>query len=240
MTADFMQDMQDFIQFAATGNLNKVVSHPYYRRANTQALMTAAIDAAAINNHIEVVRNLYHCGAECSIDAINGAAENGHLEMVEWIHTFLNADCTTLAMDSAAANGHLGVVVWLHENRNEGCTQQAMNKALLNNHYDVVLWLLKNRTECKVDEAIQFVQKHAENYGNDNEFLWPVSVDNALHPRAACDSKEVYAQLIQCTADCFAYRAAVSDAEARLQQARQTLENAIVARQAVFEQFLSS
>lgn len=29
---------------------------------------------------------------------------------------------STKAMDLAAANGHLEVVQWLHENRNEGCT----------------------------------------------------------------------------------------------------------------------
>jgi hypothetical protein len=30
-------------------------------------------------------------------------------------------------MDEAARNGHINVVQWLHSNRNEGCTVYAMN-----------------------------------------------------------------------------------------------------------------
>lgn len=34
--------------------------------------------------------------------------------------------CTHRAMDGAAGNGHLEVIQWLHENRNEGCTGDAI------------------------------------------------------------------------------------------------------------------
>lgn len=38
-------------------------------------------------------------------------------------------------MDGAAANGHLEVVRWLHNNRLEGCTTKAMEGAALNGHW---------------------------------------------------------------------------------------------------------
>ena len=34
--------------------------------------------------------------------------------------------CSTDAMDGAAENGSLGVVKWLHQNRDEGCTGDAI------------------------------------------------------------------------------------------------------------------
>jgi hypothetical protein len=38
-------------------------------------------------------------------------------------------------MNSAAENGHLEVVQWLHENRSEGCTEDAMDFAARNGHF---------------------------------------------------------------------------------------------------------
>ena len=44
-----------------------------------------------------------------------------------------------------AENGHLDVVKFLHENRTEGCTKYAMDYASRNGHLDVVKFLRKNR-----------------------------------------------------------------------------------------------
>ncbi|CAN0275436.1 unnamed protein product, partial [Hapterophycus canaliculatus] len=84
----------------------------------------------------------------CTEKAMDGAAANGHLEMVKWLHhnrpevcvaVFENktgqfacargvrsVGCTTDAMDGAAENGSLEVVKWLHQNREEGCTGDAL------------------------------------------------------------------------------------------------------------------
>ncbi|KAG6942496.1 hypothetical protein JG687_00019031 [Phytophthora cactorum] len=50
-------------------------------------------------------------------------------------------------MDGAAQNGHVDVVEWLHTNRNEGCTTSAMDEADKNRFWDVVDWLGQNRSE---------------------------------------------------------------------------------------------
>jgi len=54
---------------------------------------------------------------------------------------------TTAAMDGAAANGHLNVVQWLQQNRTEGCTEAAMDGAASNGFLEAVQWLHENRTE---------------------------------------------------------------------------------------------
>lgn len=48
------------------------------------------------------------------------------------------------AMDIAAENGHLECVRWIHSNRKEGCTKQALFGAALNDHESVVRWILEN------------------------------------------------------------------------------------------------
>uniref|UniRef100_A0A7S3Y0I1 Uncharacterized protein n=1 Tax=Heterosigma akashiwo TaxID=2829 RepID=A0A7S3Y0I1_HETAK len=61
----------------------------------------------------------------CTTDAMDGAAWNGHLSVVEWLHANRSEGCTTDAMDGAAWNGHLSVVEWLHANRTEGAMDWA-------------------------------------------------------------------------------------------------------------------
>jgi hypothetical protein len=41
-------------------------------------------------------------------------------------------------MDCAAENGHLDVIIWLHKNRTEGCTADAMDCAVENGHLDMI------------------------------------------------------------------------------------------------------
>ena len=48
--------------------------------------------------------------------AMNWAAENGHLPVVQWLHANRQEGCTTLAINWAAKNGHLDIVQWLKEN----------------------------------------------------------------------------------------------------------------------------
>jgi len=49
--------------------------------------------------------------------ALTNAAANGHLPVIEWLHSIRLQGCTKEAMDRAAGGGHLTVVKWLHANR---------------------------------------------------------------------------------------------------------------------------
>ncbi|KAF1795508.1 Ankyrin repeat-containing domain [Phytophthora cactorum] len=93
----------------------------------------------------------------CTTSAMNGAAGNGHLEIVKWLHRTRDEvvprtlpGTGTFApetMDIAAQIGHLPIVRWLHENRSEGCTTCALDSAASNSHLSVVLFLLEHRNE---------------------------------------------------------------------------------------------
>ncbi|TYZ68356.1 hypothetical protein PybrP1_005383, partial [[Pythium] brassicae (nom. inval.)] len=114
-----------------------------------------AMDGAAKSGHLEVVRWFQDNRSEgCTTQAMDGAAQNGHLEIVQWLHANRTEGCSTSAIDGAARNGHLAVVKWLHANRSEGCTTQAMDVAASRGHLDVMQFLHANRTEGCTTEAM--------------------------------------------------------------------------------------
>jgi hypothetical protein len=86
--------------------------------------------------------------------AIDDAAKNGRLDIVEWLH-LKGLNASTGAMDRAATDDHLKVVKFLNENRSEGCTLIAFRSAVRNNHLEVVQFLFEHRradcTEVSID-----------------------------------------------------------------------------------------
>lgn len=109
---------------------------------------TFTMDGAATNGHLHVVEWLHwHTTMGCTTNAMDGAARNGHLKIVQWLHVHRSEGCEKYAMDGAAMNGHLEIVQWLHEHRQEGCTTDAMDLAALFGHLEVVQWLHANRHE---------------------------------------------------------------------------------------------
>lgn len=62
-------------------------------------------------------------GIQCTTAAMDGAAANNHLEVVKWLHENRSEGSTTDALDRAAGNGHIEVVQWLHAHRAEVAPQ---------------------------------------------------------------------------------------------------------------------
>ncbi|KAK1943499.1 putative ankyrin repeat protein [Phytophthora citrophthora] len=116
--------------------------------STTAGCTTVAMDGAAANGHLDVVQWLHdNCSVGCTTAAMDLASLNGHLETVKWLHANRKEGCTTDAMDGAAASGHLHVVKWLHEHTSEGCTTDAMDRAAGGGHFEMLKWLHENRTE---------------------------------------------------------------------------------------------
>ncbi|ETL79086.1 hypothetical protein L917_20206 [Phytophthora nicotianae] len=108
---------------------------------------TAAMDGAAANGHLHVLRWLF--GNEnkgCTTEAMSLAARNGHFEVVQWLYKNVKIKWTSSAMDGAASGGHMDILKWLHA-RGLGCTVSAMDGAARGGHFEVVKWLNDHRSE---------------------------------------------------------------------------------------------
>lgn len=114
---------------------------------------TAAMDGAARNKHLDVVKWLHANRSEgCTTLAMDRAALNGDLQMVPWLHTHRSEGCSTKAMDAAAAAGHLKTLKWLHENTRAGCTHKAMDIAGKFGRLEVLKWLNEHtKQQCTTD-----------------------------------------------------------------------------------------
>ncbi|AVK77504.1 Ankyrin repeat domain containing protein [Pandoravirus macleodensis] len=156
---------------ASVGDLDAVRQLHESRRA---VRSFRAMDLAAANGHLAVVKFLYERCVLGTTDAIDDAALNGHADVVEFLlaHHHKPANdpslgrvvvptpaqvsygregCTSDAMSNAALNGHLDIVRMLDAN-GARCRTDAMDCAAAHGHLDVVIYLDENRTEgCTVD-----------------------------------------------------------------------------------------
>ncbi|GAB9471895.1 hypothetical protein Gpo141_00009091 [Globisporangium polare] len=77
-------------------------------------------------------------GDGCSARAMDGAAANDHLEVIRFLHENRSEGCTSDAMDGAAGGGHLEVVEFVHEHLEEGCSIRAMELAVVQRSLEIV------------------------------------------------------------------------------------------------------
>ncbi|CAM9435286.1 unnamed protein product [Ectocarpus sp. 12 AP-2014] len=134
-------------------------------------MSTDAVDRAAGNGHLEVVRWLYlHRAEGGTAGAITAAAAGGHVRVLDWLARNTPLMVTTTrrvsffrgtsvlnpsALDRAAANGHLGVLRWFQRNNaingrstgEDGFTYRLMDEAASNGHLQVCQWLRQHRSE---------------------------------------------------------------------------------------------
>ncbi len=99
------------------------------------------------------------------------AANNGYLEIVQWLHINTTEGCSSTAMDYAAERGHLEIVQWLHINTTEGsvgaraelcCTKYAMDCAARSGHLDTVKWLHINTIEGCTEGAMNWAAENGQ------------------------------------------------------------------------------
>lgn len=83
----------------------------------------------------------------CTTEAMDLAAEYGHLHVLNWLHVYRTEGCTTNAMDIAAKKGYIQVLDWLHTHRYEGCTKNALIMAIEEEHTCVVDWFIINKPD---------------------------------------------------------------------------------------------
>ena len=145
-----------------------------------------AMDMAATNGHLEVVKWLHHIYKVeatklsttklskrpqyygvidlqniCSINALNGAAKNGHFEIIKWlmsnqpinmINNYHRGNKNTSdAIDLAAENGHLEIVKFLCQNNKKQGSCYAMDMAAKNGHFEIIKILHDYHNPCSAN-----------------------------------------------------------------------------------------
>uniref|UniRef100_K3W5I9 Ankyrin repeat-containing domain n=1 Tax=Globisporangium ultimum (strain ATCC 200006 / CBS 805.95 / DAOM BR144) TaxID=431595 RepID=K3W5I9_GLOUD len=81
------------------------------------------------------------------LPAMEYATENGHLDVMRWLHSHRNEGCTRDAIDNVAENGHFHVAKWFYEHHNKGCFTRTMDDAAWRGRLDVAKWLHKYRSK---------------------------------------------------------------------------------------------
>ncbi|CEG43432.1 FOG: Ankyrin repeat [Plasmopara halstedii] len=134
------------------GGGNLVVLRFLFERENEDRQVprctSDAMDKAAMNGHLQIVQYLHEQSiGGCTVAAMDGAAKNGYLDVVKFLHAQRSEGCTVSAMDGAARSGHLEIVTFLHTNRREGCTTAAMDGAATRGYLEIVQYLHEHRSE---------------------------------------------------------------------------------------------
>lgn len=88
--------------------------------------------------------------------AIRYAAEEGHLEVLKWLHGNLREKCSGKAMKYAAGLGQLEIVKWLYVNCKNISVKSAVNRATEENQVEVVKWFYENCHQRPSVDALQF------------------------------------------------------------------------------------
>ncbi|KAL2914245.1 hypothetical protein HK105_206189 [Polyrhizophydium stewartii] len=85
-------------------------------------------------------------------DIMDAAACIGNLDLVQHMHE-RGFSCTTAAMDGAAENSHINVVRFLHDNRTEGCTRAGLARALNRSSPETLDLMLASPVSGSVKDA---------------------------------------------------------------------------------------
>ncbi|RLN96571.1 hypothetical protein BBJ28_00014362 [Nothophytophthora sp. Chile5] len=99
-----------------------------------------AMDAAASNGHLEVLQFLHDVGASLETSPERRKRKRAKERGRPKLDK-RGPTCTRAAMTNAVAEGHLEVAQWLHSNRYEGCSPSAINTAARNGHLEMVKWM---------------------------------------------------------------------------------------------------
>lgn len=101
------------------------------------------MDEAAWLHNLVALDYLKGLGRKPTVNAMDWAAEQGHMEVLEWLKKhFGHIGCSEYAMSNAAEFGRLDVLNWLKDNYGHiGPTSHAMHRALQKGRLKCMKWL---------------------------------------------------------------------------------------------------
>ncbi|EFA78202.1 hypothetical protein PPL_08852 [Heterostelium album PN500] len=162
---------------APSGNLSLL--ELLHQVGYSQRPTSQAVDRAAQAGHLEVIRFIFEkYNVNGTSQATEAAALLGHLNVVKYLTEVMRTPSTWKALDNAAFNGHFDVVRYLKENRTEGCTVYAIDTASSGGHLDVIKYLMENSTVGFTNTAINSAARE----GHLELFKYLLSFPSDLRP----------------------------------------------------------
>ncbi|KAF0692679.1 Aste57867_16264 [Aphanomyces stellatus] len=145
------------------------------------------------NGHLDAVKYIHSHDGVFPATAIDAAATNGHLDIVQWLRTNTDATCSYIALLGAARNGHMAIVHFLIEHFRDKFgrpdlgnpfkkVEFAIHVASENGHLEIVKYLVAHH----IDDGVGGTIDQAAAYGHLHIIQWLVEngVDECK-PRAA-------------------------------------------------------
>ena len=109
---------------------------------------------AAENGHLQLLQWLLsHTSEQCMSFAMDLVALNGHLPILNWLYTNKAGECTGLAADWAACRGHDGVLKWLYQHTASRCSAVATMYAAGRGDLAMLKWLCQQGVTCSTAAA---------------------------------------------------------------------------------------
>ncbi|DBA02764.1 TPA: hypothetical protein N0F65_010692 [Lagenidium giganteum] len=118
------------------------------------------VERAAERGYLDVVRYfldhpwMEDSTAECRTRAMCGAASNGRLDLVKFLHEQYGAQCPKYGGELAASNGHLPVIQFLIERCSHADSSAALTNAAESGHVDIVQYFIDRQAISNVREAL--------------------------------------------------------------------------------------
>eukprot|EP00644_Phytophthora_capsici_P009181 jgi/Phyca11/541441/estExt2_Genewise1Plus.C_PHYCAscaffold_60788 len=133
---------------------------PHIVEAVNDLLRPATIDSAVYNDLQRVVK-VHGDSRAWTVKAMDGAAANGRLDIMQWLHDTRTEGCSAQACIQASKHGYLDVVKWLHEFYPTVIEPvEAMTVAAKSGHAEIVRFL---RSNVAMDDAVPALQDAAVN-----------------------------------------------------------------------------
>ncbi|KAL2917042.1 mitochondrial Homoaconitase [Polyrhizophydium stewartii] len=161
---DFVPDPEDLAKLVAksgdddafgrrcTALVRDLVAVPEYVR-NFDHIRSWCVSS----NSIEALRVSHSLGigGPASVEAMNTAAERGHLEVLQYVYEHhLGFDCTQSGIIKAAAGGHTDVVAFLVQHHPQVPFTTLIKRACENGHMDLVMWIMSHSPESATPEDL--------------------------------------------------------------------------------------
>ncbi|EFA78726.1 hypothetical protein PPL_08187 [Heterostelium album PN500] len=113
---------------------------------------------AAEHGFMEIVIYLHENGWPSSSAAIDFAAGNGHLDVVKYLFTNRTEGCTIVAVNKSAGNGHLDVIRYLVEEKHREVTEESVTNAAINGHYETLRYMApKLQNQGSMQERVRSI-----------------------------------------------------------------------------------